>query len=87
MMIGKPSMCRPDLFITKGKTSIAWYKADKTLVGTRLVCSTLVTITTTEPKTIGEFAIRVNNLARLNDEDFRLLEDIKDDELYELEQV
>ena len=87
MMTGKYSMDKPDLYIIKGKTSIAWYKACRTLVATRLVCSTLVTITTSEPKTIGEFATRVNNLARLSDEDFKLLEDIKDDELYELEQV
>ena len=77
----------PDLYITKNKTSVAWYKVNRTLVATRLVCSALVTITTTEPKTIGEFATRVNNLTGLSDKDFKILEDIKDDELYELELV
>ena len=66
----------PDLHITKNKTSIEWYKENKTLVATRLVCGTLVTFTTKEPKTIGEFATRVNNFTGLSDENFKILEDV-----------
>ena len=78
-------MDKPTLYVTKNKTSVAWYKESKTLVATRLVDSTLMTITTQEPKTIGEFATRMNNLTSQSDSDFKLLRDIKDDELYELE--
>ena len=77
----------PNLYVTKNKTSIEWHKAHKTLVATRLVYNTLATITTTEPRTIGEFATRVNDLTRLSDGDFKLFEDTKDDEICGLELV
>ena len=70
-----------DLFITKNNTQVVWEAKSQTLQASRLINSKLLTITTQEPKTIGEFAIRFNNLAGLSSEDFELLSDINEDEI------
>ena len=67
-----------ELIIKKDTTRVVWDSKTNTLQATRFVNSKVFTITTKEPKTIGEFAIRFNNLVGLSNDDFKLMSDIED---------
>ena len=63
------------------RTTVVWDKETKVLVASRLIKSTILTITTQEPKSMDEFATRFNNVVELSNVDFELLSDIKDYEV------
>lgn len=65
------------------ETTILWDSLNHTLKASRVLRSTILTITTQAPKTMGEFAIRFNNMVDLSNEDFELLSDIEDYEIVE----